>query len=183
MDSTTVEPSVALEAGAEQLSTAAESVKKMKILVAIDDSDESFYALGWVLDNFFKQPLALDVLTIVHVIEPFPSYVFPGAPAIFPTTSLHSVKKVEQQNASAILNHALQICTEKKVEAKSSLLEGDPKEVICEAAELMQMDLLVVGSRGLGMIKRAFLGSVSDHVAHHAKCAVLIVKPSKESQK
>ncbi|XP_022853597.1 universal stress protein A-like protein [Olea europaea var. sylvestris] len=82
-----------------------------------------------------------------------------------------------------LLNHALQICTEKKVEAKSSLLEGDPKEVICEAAELMQMDLLVVGSRGLGMIKRAFLGSVSDHVAHHAKCAVLIVKPSKESQK
>ncbi|KAL2453590.1 Uncharacterized protein Adt_48910 [Abeliophyllum distichum] len=63
-------------------STAAEAVEKMKILVAIDDSEESLYALGWVLDNFFKQSLggATYELIIVHVMEPLPNYIFPGAP-------------------------------------------------------------------------------------------------------
>nr|GMD44331.1 Adenine nucleotide alpha hydrolases-like superfamily protein [Ipomoea batatas] len=41
----------------------------------------------------------------------------------------------------------------------------------------MAVDLVVVGSRGLGQIKRAVLGSVSDYCAHHARCPVLIVKP------
>ncbi|KAL2456071.1 Adenine nucleotide alpha hydrolase-like superfamily protein [Forsythia ovata] len=186
METTTTDPSAGLEAGAVQPSTTAEAVEKMKILVAIDDSEESFYALGWVLDNFFKQSLggATYELIIIHVMEPLPNYIFPGAPAVYPTTSVvQSVNKVQQENASAILSHAVQICTKKKVKAKASILEGDPKEMICEAAELMQIDLIVVGSRGLGMIKRAFLGSVSDYVAHHAKCGVLIIKPSKESQK
>lgn len=34
------------------------------------------------------------------------------------------------------------------------ILEGDPKEMICQAVEQAHVDLLVVGSRGLGMIKR-----------------------------
>jgi len=34
------------------------------------------------------------------------------------------------------------------------ILEGDPKEMICQAVEQTHVDLLVVGSRGLGMIKR-----------------------------
>lgn len=34
------------------------------------------------------------------------------------------------------------------------ILEGDPKEMICQAVEQNHVDLLVVGSRGLGMIKR-----------------------------
>lgn len=41
------------------------------------------------------------------------------------------------------------------------ILEGDPKEMICQAVEQTHVDLLVVGSRGLGMIKRLQLSFLS----------------------
>lgn len=44
-------------------------------------------------------------------------------------------------------------CTQ-QVEAEAVVVIGDPKETICQAAEQMQTDLLVVGSRGLSKIRR-----------------------------
>jgi nucleotide-binding universal stress UspA family protein len=53
---------------------------------------------------------------------------------------------------------------------------GDPADAICEAAERDGYSLIVVGSRNQNGVQRALLGSVSDRVAHHASCNVLIVK-------
>lgn len=41
-----------------------------------------------------------------------------------------------------------------QIKAETLILTGDPKDVICQATEQMHVDLLVVGSRGLGMVKR-----------------------------
>jgi len=54
--------------------------------------------------------------------------------------------------------------------------EGWPKEVILDEAERWGADLIVVGSRGHGTIKRLFLGSVSLAVATNAPCSVEIVR-------
>lgn len=100
---------------------------------------------------------------------------------VYPTTSvLDSVREAQAQISTAIFGRALRSCHEKGVKAETVSLNGDPKDMICQAAEERHVDLLVVGSRGLGMFKRAFLGSVSDYCAHHAQCPVLIVKPPKE---
>lgn len=56
------------------------------------------------------------------------------------------------------------------------MVTGDARYALCEAAEKMKVNLLVVGSRGHGAIRRAVMGSVSNYCAHHAKCPVLIVK-------
>jgi nucleotide-binding universal stress UspA family protein len=53
---------------------------------------------------------------------------------------------------------------------------GDPGSAICEAAERDGYTMIVVGSRNHGGVMRVLLGSVSDRVAHHAPCDVLIVK-------
>ncbi|CAI6001994.1 unnamed protein product [Closterium sp. NIES-64] len=51
---------------------------------------------------------------------------------------------------------------------------GDARERILEAASEVDPDVIVLGSHGHGAITRVLLGSVSDHVAHAANCAVMI---------
>ncbi|KAK4402133.1 hypothetical protein Sango_0954000 [Sesamum angolense] len=58
---------------------------------------------------------------------------------------------------------------------------GDPRDVICEVAEKLKVDFLVMGSHGYGLIKRAFIGSVSNHCARNVKCPVLVVKKPKSN--
>jgi len=64
----------------------------------------------------------------------------------------------------------LQVAVETIVEV------GDAKEMICEAAEMKNVDLLVLGSHSRGPIQRLFLGSVSNYCVHHSKRPVLVVK-------
>ena len=54
-------------------------------------------------------------------------------------------------------------------------VEGHPAEVLMQKAE--GAELLVVGSRGHGRIFGALLGSVSQYVAAHAACPVVVIKP------
>jgi nucleotide-binding universal stress UspA family protein len=53
---------------------------------------------------------------------------------------------------------------------------GDPGRKICSVAQQVGADLVVVGSRGRGFLRRAILGSVSTHVVHNAPCPVLVVR-------
>ncbi|KAG7580940.1 UspA [Arabidopsis suecica] len=169
------------------------SLTTKRMVVAIDESDSSFYALQWVIDHFSNLLLTTQaaeaesgMLTVVHVQSPFHHFAaFPagpgGATAVYASsTMIESVRKAQQETSAALLSRALQMCRAKQIRTETLVLEGDAKEMICEAVEQMHVDLLVVGSRGLGKIKRAFLGSVSDYCAHHAHCPILIVKPPKE---
>ncbi|CAI5958913.1 unnamed protein product [Closterium sp. NIES-64] len=52
---------------------------------------------------------------------------------------------------------------------------GDARAELCEAVERQAIELLVVGSRGLGAVSRAMLGSVSDYLIHNASCPVVVV--------
>lgn len=53
---------------------------------------------------------------------------------------------------------------------------GDPAEEIRDYEREISADLIVMGSRGLGLVRGVLLGSVSKYVLEHAKCPVLIVK-------
>jgi nucleotide-binding universal stress UspA family protein len=63
-----------------------------------------------------------------------------------------------------------------KVRARGLLLEGDPADEI--AARSGTLDLLVLGSRGYGPVRRVLLGSVSTRVMRSADCPVLVVPRS-----
>ncbi|CAN5209089.1 hypothetical protein BH20ACT24_BH20ACT24_03120 [soil metagenome] len=61
------------------------------------------------------------------------------------------------------------------VTVRTRVVEGDPAEQICEAAERESADLIVVGNKGMSGPRR-FLGSVPNKVAHYSPTDVLIVK-------
>ncbi|KAL6997865.1 hypothetical protein U1Q18_007990 [Sarracenia purpurea var. burkii] len=112
----------------EQAPATVEEKKNLKVMVAVDESDEGFYALKWVLDNLFPAASStvtgaspernheLGIVTVVHVLHPFQPFVLPAGPAVFATTSMvESVRKAQDQNAAAVLSRALQLCKQKMV--------------------------------------------------------------------
>ena len=53
---------------------------------------------------------------------------------------------------------------------------GSPAKIIIKVAKKANVDIIVVGSRGLSRVRRYLLGSVSDDISMHAKSSVLIVR-------
>ena len=62
------------------------------------------------------------------------------------------------------------------VELTRSLDSGRPEAGIVQVAEEIGADLIVLGSRGLGGVRRALMGSVSDSVVRHAHGPVVVVR-------
>jgi len=76
-----------------------------------------------------------------------------------------------------IVARAKTICAEQGVKTiKTSVRTGDYAEEILNAAKDCNADMIIVGSRGLGLLKSTVLGSVSQKVLHHAGCSVLTVR-------
>jgi nucleotide-binding universal stress UspA family protein len=62
------------------------------------------------------------------------------------------------------------------IQFASKILDGSPASKIAEFAEEEKVDLVIVGSRGLGRLKEAILGSVANSLVHKSKVSVLVVK-------
>eukprot|EP00922_Rhytidocystis_sp_ex-Travisia-forbesii_P029330 GHVS01042913.1.p1 GENE.GHVS01042913.1~~GHVS01042913.1.p1 ORF type:complete len:325 (-),score=66.31 GHVS01042913.1:359-1300(-) len=62
------------------------------------------------------------------------------------------------------------------VVASNNLAQSSIGSIICHTAEQAKADLIIVGSRGFGVLKQFFVGSVSKFVVDHAKTAVLLIK-------
>lgn len=58
-------------------------------------------------------------------------------------------------------------------------IEGDVGSTIVAAASAWQADMVVLGTRGHGVVHRALVGSTSRHVLHHAPMSTLIVRPAR----
>ena len=81
-----------------------------------------------------------------------------------------------ENSAEQIINKATQTLYSRSFEAKTEILVGSPANCICDYAKSVATDLIVIGSRGLGGIKKLVLGSVSQNVIELAHCSVLVGK-------
>ena len=64
--------------------------------------------------------------------------------------------------------------------AEALVVLGEPGHEICQAAETLPASVVVLGTHGRGGIKRAIMGSTSDHVVRHSPCPVLVQGASKD---
>ncbi len=77
--------------------------------------------------------------------------------------------------AAALLDRVVEdVADAGGVEIEKKVVEGEPAPALLEAAR--DASMLVVGSRGLGGFSGLLLGSVSQQCAHHATCALVIVR-------
>ncbi|GLJ45479.1 hypothetical protein SUGI_0957790 [Cryptomeria japonica] len=159
-----------------------EEPEQKRIVVGVDDSEQSVYALEWTLDHLVVPFIHADrppfKLFLVHARPTAISVLRmagPGAAEVLPMVEL-DLKRIGNRS----LEQAKALCHSRSVDdVEIEMVEGDARNVLCDAVEKHTAEMLVVGSHGYGAIKRAVLGSVSDYCAHHAKCTVMIVKKPK----
>ncbi|XP_052200027.1 universal stress protein A-like protein [Diospyros lotus] len=158
------------------MAAAAAAEEKKKVMVAIDESDCSLYALDWTLRNL-RDSMANSELLLLTV-QPLSDYgyLYASSMGAAPPQLIRSFQESQEKVAVALLEKAKEICSENGVAAETMSEVGDPKEAICEAVEKLHVQLLVLGSHGRGALKRVFLGSVSNYCVQNAKCPVLVVK-------
>ncbi|CAL9072829.1 unnamed protein product [Musa textilis] len=159
------------------------SSRERRIVVAVDESEESLSALRWCLRNLVRPAPgdgsgAKDTFVLLYARPSPPVYsAVNGTGRSFSEDVTTAVDMYGRDLADSVTEKARNICKDYgnvKVDVKISV--GDAREVICQMVDKLGADLLVMGSHGYGFIKRALLGSVSDHCARNAKCPVLIVK-------
>ncbi len=127
------------------------------MLVCVDGSDHAMKALNYALSLAEKMGSRMALL---NVQEP----------------RLHKTSPdVAMELGGRVLIESLGAVAKRKLAAERRLEFGVPSDVIVDMAEKGNHDLIVLGSRGLGAVKRFLLGSVSDDVSYKAKCSVLIV--------
>jgi nucleotide-binding universal stress UspA family protein len=109
--------------------------------------------------------------------------VVPGYPSYDVLNPL-VVEQLRQQAENILNDQAAKIEQEggKVVEKHLRIAERYRAQQIVRVAEDIGAGLIVMGSRGLGGVRRALMGSVSDSVVRHAHCPVLVVRPKKEQE-
>jgi nucleotide-binding universal stress UspA family protein len=140
-----------------------------KILLATDGSDCALQAAKVVAALARKFSADLLVLTVFAMPTSFPP--FPRVAGLDLDVDHSSIRKRQED----ILVLTGRVLDTQEVAYMSRKETGHPADVILRVGEEESCDLIVLGSRGLGEVKRFLLGSVSDAVAHHAHCPVLIV--------
>ncbi|KMZ67127.1 Universal stress protein A-like protein [Zostera marina] len=153
-----------------------------KILVAVDEGEESIHALSWCLKNVVSSG---KITVIVLYVMPHRTVYAPmdGTGYLFSDEIVESIEKHGQEVAESVVKTAKSVYDEMKnvdVDLEIKIERGDARDVICDAVEKLGCYMLVIGSHGYGAFKRTFLGSVSDYCAHNANCPVLIVKKPKD---
>jgi nucleotide-binding universal stress UspA family protein len=138
-----------------------------KILLATDGSKDAALASRVAIDLSGKMGAEL------HVVHAWQADLPKACAVTVPNTS---VRWYEQQAGKSLDWQVEQIERAGGAVAEGHLLRGEPVEKITELAEDLDVDLVVVGSRGLGTVRRSTTGSVSEGVVRDASRPVLVVR-------
>ncbi len=143
------------------------------ILVAIDGSEASTNALQLATELSEKFSAGLHLL---HVVREMQVPLNPGL--------MEAYEKLERQRhdllksaGEQLLNQSKRVAETKGITAlQADIGSGDPASAIVTYADKNQIDLIVIGSRGLGQVERLLMGSVSRKLSNMTKVNCLIVK-------
>ena len=147
----------------------------MRVLIGTDGSEDAISAASDGL-ALLAPP---ETITIVCVIDT-PGAATAGMESGFAGGMVSETQvdaawsAAEAEAAEAIDATIAALSTDATIERVTT--PGDAGQVLCRLAEELDIDVVIVGSRGRGAIKRALLGSVSSHVTNNAPCPVVIVR-------
>jgi len=150
----------------------------LKILVCIDGSPNSQKGVEVVVK--MVEDCTVNEISLIHVHESaqfFPDYWQGKYP--FTTEEKKQISKLDkrlEEERKQVFAEALKKFEGKNIKVGTIFKVGHPAETIAETAESGGFDLVVIGRRGSGGVKKLFMGSVSSSVLQLVKANLLIVK-------
>lgn len=143
------------------------------ILIASDGSEHAMRAAKYAAELSKKFDAKLTLITVLDPPAVLPSNVMEMWAAVDITPMMEAAEKMQD----AVEKYTQDVLTQEGITDLNSVREvGHPVDMIIAVAARQSVDLIVLGSRGLGGLQSFLLGSVSERVLHHAHCPVLIVR-------
>ena len=136
-----------------------------RVLLATDLGPTSALATEWAFDLARRNDATL---LIVSVIDP--------RELTLPDGGFRARVDQVRERREATVQHLVERGRRAGVPVSFLVWTGDPGESIVAAAESEDADIILVGAHTRGALGRLLVGSVSEHVARHATCPVLIVR-------
>lgn len=146
----------------------------MKILVCTDWSEQSQRALKETLK--IANGCNADEVTIIHVYDSKPVLSNWGADYEAYIKRFKESEKQIKEESKLKLSETAKAFEDNNIKVATIFREGHAADTIVKVASEEAFDMVVLGSRGLGGLKKLFLGSVSNAVMQEIKSNVLIVK-------
>jgi nucleotide-binding universal stress UspA family protein len=146
------------------------------IVVAYDGSESSERAAGAGAELAEALNAELHLATVVHMSRVIP-YPHPYAQVGWEK----EIKSAEQEARDFLEKAASRLEAASGARTTLHVCTGQPSAEIVHLGDKLGASLTLVGSRGLGGIKRALLGSVSTSVVHHALGSVLVFRPAEKA--
>jgi nucleotide-binding universal stress UspA family protein len=137
-----------------------ERQKIKKILVPLDGSKNSLRGLETGVHLAKEHEASLTVIHVIHMSH----------------KKELKQKELEEQVPPEFFLYAKSLAVKNGVPFNSRILTGDPGHSIVEYSDDHNIDVIVIGARGLSSFKKIFLGSVSSYVMHTSKVAVMLIK-------
>ena len=137
-----------------------------KVLLAVDGSEHALRTARVAGD--LARSMKSESVRLVVVYSYIPSFL--GEP------NMQTIIDARLHESQEILQSAIQEMGNIPGEIHTEVIEGSPAEVIIDVAKTREIELIVMGSRGLGKLGGLLLGSNSQKVVSHASCPVLVVR-------
>jgi len=142
----------------------------MRYLLAVDGSDQSLDAI-----RVFEALSPAESLKVLHVVN-VPRIPYPAMGANVAKDLAMNVERAMKEEGERVLNQATSLLPLHPGPLSKQLELGTPAELILKVSQEDNVDLVVMGARGVGRIREQIFGSVSHRVMTHASCSTLLVK-------
>ena len=140
------------------------ATSEISVVIAVDGSSQAESAFEWYVTNLHREG---NVVYLVHAME---------APSMPTRESWDSQIKEGQGKCDALKDKFTKRFKELKIVGHFIYDVQKPGELVCSTAKKENATFIVMGTRGLGKIRRTVMGSVSDYVVHHAHCPVTVCR-------
>jgi nucleotide-binding universal stress UspA family protein len=147
------------------------SHRKRTVIIAVDRSQQAEHAFDWYVKALHKPE---NHLVLIHVPEGATLEMAKGQ-----RMSLGEVNKlmeIERKENEEMTSKYKKLMEDGGVKGEYRVVYGKPGEALVDAAKSDNASMIVMGTRGMGTVRRTIMGSVSDYVVHHAHIPVVVCR-------